>query len=165
MRLSLIAAIDEGHLIGSEGGMPWHLPADMKNFRKVTMGKPVIMGRTTWESLGKPLEGRTNIVVTRNRDYRAEGCIVVHSIEDAIDTARKTGADEAFVIGGGQLYEQTLEMADRLYLTLIRAHLVGDTHFPDYTQYEWEEVSNTLVRADDRNAFDMNFIVLDRVLT
>lgn len=165
MRLSLIAAIDEGHLIGAEGGLPWHLPADMKHFREITMGKPVIMGRTTWESLGKPLEGRTNIVVTRNRGYQAEGCIVVHSVDEAIEAARQTGADEAFVIGGGQLYEQTIEQADRLYLTLIRAHLVGDVHFPDYTQYEWQEVSNTLVHADEKNAFDMNFIVLDRMRT
>lgn len=165
MRLSLIAAIDEGHLIGAEGGLPWHLPADMKNFRATTMGKPIIMGRTTYESIGKPLDGRTNVVITRNADYKVDGCIVTHTIEDAIKAAESTGADEAIVIGGGQLYNQLLEQSDRLYLTLIRAHLVGDTHFPDYTQYEWEEVSNTKFHADDKNAFDMNFIVFDRVLT
>lgn len=164
MKLSLIAAIDEGHLIGTEGGLPWHLPADMKNFRAVTMGKPIIMGRATYESIGKPLDGRTNVIITRNTDYHAEGCIVTHSIEDAIKASEQTSADEAIIIGGGQLYNQTIEQADRLYLTLIRSHLVGDTHFPDYTQYEWKEASNTKLHADDKNAFDMNFIVLDRVL-
>ncbi len=163
MKLSLIAAIDEGHLIGAEGGLPWHLPADMKNFRAVTMGKPIIMGRTTHESIGKPLDGRDNIIITRNTDYTAEDCTVVHSVEDALKAAQATGIDEAIVIGGGQLYNQTLEWADRLYLTLIRAHLVGDTHFPDYSQHDWQVVSNTKFHADDKNAFDMNFIVLDRI--
>lgn len=165
MRLSLIAAIDEGHLIGSDGGMPWHLPADMKNFRRVTMGKPIIMGRKTYESIGKPLDGRDNIIITRNTDFHVDGCMIARSIEDAIAAAESTGASEAMVIGGGQLYEQTIERADCLYLTLIRTHLVGDTYFPDYNQYEWEEVSNTEFHADDKNPFDLNFIVLERVLT
>ena len=106
MRISIIVALDEGLVIGNEGGMPWHLPADLKVFKAATMGKPIIMGRSTHESIGKALPGRTNIVITRNTDFEAEGCRVAHSIEQALDIAKAESAEEAMIIGGGALYNR-----------------------------------------------------------
>lgn len=162
MRISIIVALDEGLVIGNEGGMPWHLPADLKVFKAATMGKPIIMGRSTFESIGKALPGRTNIVITRNTGFEAEGCRVVHSIDDAIAIANAESAEEAMIIGGGALYEQTIEIADRLYLTRIAAHLVGDTHFPAINVDDWQEVSREEHAADGKNPFDLTFVVLDR---
>jgi len=163
MKIALIAALDEGHVIGNETGMPWHLPADLRHFKEVTMGKPLIMGRTTWETIGKPLPGRRNIIVTRNVGYQAPGCQVANSVDAALAIAARDEPDEVMIIGGGQLYAQTIERADRLYLTLIQAHLTGDTRFPDYHQYTWHEISSESFKADDRNAFDLVFQVLERV--
>jgi dihydrofolate reductase len=162
MRISIIVALDEGHVIGNEGGMPWHLPADLKVFKAVTMGKPIIMGRSTYESIGRPLPGRTNIVITRNTDFKAEGCHVAHSIEGALAIAKEVSAEEVMIIGGGALYEQTMDITDRLYLTRIAAHLVGDTHFPVINLDEWQEVSRQQHTADGDNPFDLTFVVLDR---
>ena len=162
MRISIIVALDEGLVIGSEGGMPWHLPADLKVFKTVTMGKPIIMGRSTYESIGKPLPGRTNIVITRNTDFEAEGCRVAHSIDEALAIAKEESAEEAMIIGGGALYEQTIDITDRLYLTRIAVHLVGDTHFPVINSDDWQEVSREEYTADGKNPFDLSFVVLDR---
>ncbi|GBE45991.1 dihydrofolate reductase type 3 [bacterium BMS3Bbin11] len=162
MRISIIVAMDEGRLIGNEGGMPWHLPADLKFFKSVTMGKPVIMGRSTWESIGKVLPGRTNIVITRNTTLQAEGCQLAHSVDEALAIAKKEAAEEVIIIGGGGIYEQTLNRVDRLYLTQIAAHLVGDTHFPVINPDEWQEVSRQEHKADGDNPFDLTFVVLDR---
>ena len=163
MRISIIVALDEGLVIGNEGGMPWHLPADLKVFKAATMGKPVIMGRSTYESIGKALPGRTNIVITRNTDFEAAGCRVAYSIEEALDIAKAESAEEAMIIGGGALYQQTIEMTDRLYLTRIAAHLVGDTHFPVINSNDWQEVSRQQHAADGDNPFDLTFVVLDRI--
>jgi dihydrofolate reductase len=162
MRISIIVALDEGRVIGNEGGMPWHLPADLKFFKATTMGKPIIMGRSTWESIGKPLPGRTNIVITRNRDYEAPGCKVAYSIDEALEIAAAENADEAMIIGGGVIYEQIIERTDRLYLTEIAAHLVGDTTFPIIDPADWKEVSRVEHPADGDNPFDLSFVVLDR---
>jgi dihydrofolate reductase len=162
MRISIIVALDEGHVIGNEGGMPWHLPADIKFFKSVTMGKPIIMGRSTFESIGKPLPGRTNIVVTRKKDFQAPGCRLAHSIDEALAIAEEEAADEAMIIGGGAIYEQTLDRTDRLYMTHIGAHLIGDTHFPAINLEEWEEISRSEHAADGDNPFDLTFVVLDR---
>ena len=162
MRISIIVAMDEGRVIGNEGGMPWHLPADLKFFKSVTMGKPIIMGRSTYESIGKPLPGRTNIVITRNADFQAEGCRVALSVGAALDIARAENAEEAMIIGGGGVYEQTLHITDRLYLTQIAAHLIGDTRFPVIKTEEWQEVSRQGYAADGDNPFDLAFVVLDR---
>jgi len=163
MRISIIVALDEGLVIGNEGGMPWHLPADLKVFKAATMGKPIIMGRSTYESIGKALPGRTSIVITRNTDFEAEGCRVAHSIEEALDIAKAESAEEAMIIGGGALYQQTIDITDRLYLTRIAAHLVGDTHFPVINVEEWQEVSREEYAADGKNPFDLSFVVLDRI--
>lgn len=138
--LALIAAFGRGRVIGIDNRMPWHLPEDMKFFRETTRGKPVIMGRKTWESLPdafRPLPGRINIVVSRNADYRADGATVVGSLPDAIQAA--VNADIAFVMGGADIYRQALPIADRLYLTEIDADFAGDAFFPAFASSDWRE--------------------------
>ena len=162
MRISIIVAMDEGRIIGNDGGMPWHLPADLKFFKSVTMGKPMIMGRNTYESIGRPLPGRTNIVITRNTAFQADGCQLAYSVDEALDIARAEDAEEVMIIGGGGIYEQTLDRTDRLYLTQIAAHIVGDTQFPVINPEEWQEVSRDEYAADGENPFDLTFVVLDR---
>ena len=136
--ISLIAALSRNRVIGVNGGLPWHLPDDSKHFRRTTMGKPVIMGRVNWESLAKPLDGRENIVVTRQRDYEAAGCTVVHSIEAALEVAKR--AAEIMIIGGQDIYAATLPLADRMILTFVDAELEGDTYFPEFDDADWLEV-------------------------
>ncbi len=160
MKLSLIAAMAQNGVIGRGNQLPWRLPADLKHFKTVTMGKPVIMGRKTWESIGRPLPGRTNIVVTRDVGYRAEGCVVVHSVEQALEVA--AGSDEAMVIGGANLYRQLLDRADRLYLTRVKADVEGDAWFPEFDETQWREISRESHPRDDRNEFDYEFILLER---
>jgi dihydrofolate reductase len=160
MRLSLIAAMDRNGLIGAGGGLPWHLPADLAHFKRLTVGKPIIMGRRTFESIGRPLPQRDNIVVTRNRDFLAEGCTVVHRLIDAIEAAGD--ATEAMIIGGESLYAEALPLAGRLYLTLIDAEFQGDTRFPAFERSEWREVASEERPADEANPYDMRFVILDR---
>jgi len=160
MRVSLIAALADNGVIGRENRLPWRLSADLQRFKRLTMGKPVVMGRKTWESIGKPLPGRSNIVVTRDAGFGAEGCIVVHGIEQALDAAGD--CDEVMVMGGANLYRQMLPRADRLYLTQVRADVEGDTRFPPFDTDEWVEVHRESHRADEKNQYDYDFIVLDR---
>jgi len=155
--------MDEGRVIGNEGGMPWHLPADLKFFKSVTMGKPIIMGRSTYESIGRPLPGRTNIVITRNTGFQAEGCRLAHSVDEALAIAEEEAAEEAMIIGGGAIYKQTLDRVDRLYMTNIAVHMPGDTHFPVINPEEWSEVSRQGHAADGDSPFDLEFVVLDRL--
>ena len=159
MRISLIAALADNRVIGNKNRLPWRLPADLRHFKRVTMGKPLVMGRKTWESIGKPLPGRMNIVVSRDTTFQAEGCVVVHSIEQALDAA--AGADEVMIIGGADLYAQVLPRADRLYLTEVRAHVEGDSWFPDIAREDWIEVERERHRADESNGYDYDFVVLD----
>lgn len=160
MRIALIAAMAEDRVIGRDNQLPWHLPADLKHFRKITTGKPVIMGRHTHESIGRPLPGRTNIVVTRDRTFLADGCTVVDSIEAALDAAGD--AEEVMIMGGAQLYAQTLNRADRLYLTLVHARIRGDTRFPEIDWKDWQAVSVENFPANDSNPFAYSFCVYDR---
>jgi len=138
MIISIIAAMAKNRVIGSEGEIPWNIPEDLKRFRELTMGHPVIMGRKTFEQIGRPLPGRLNIVLTRRTGYRATGCLVLHSLADALDAC--AGADEAFICGGGEIYRQTIAMADRIYLTVIDLEPEGDVLFPaipaDFTEKE-----------------------------
>lgn len=161
MRLSLIAAMDCNGLIGADGDLPWHLPADLAHFKRLTVGKPIIMGRRTYESIGRPLPQRQNIVVTRSREFLAEGCTVVHRLVDAIAAAGDAG--EAMVIGGASLYAEALPLASRLYLTLVEAELEGDTWFPAFDRAEWQEVSSEYRPPDEANPYGMRFLVLDRI--
>jgi len=158
--LSLVVAAGERNEIGKDGRMPWHLPADLKHFKAVTLGKPVIMGRRTHESIGRALPGRRNIVVTRNPGYRAEGCEVAHSLQEALDLAGD--APEVMVIGGAGLYREALPLADRIYLTRVAGQFDADTHFPGFAAGKWQEKERVHRPADERNACACEFIVLER---
>ena len=152
--------MDRNGLIGRDNELPWRLPADLKLFKSITMGKPIIMGRKTFESIGRPLPGRSNIVITTNADYEAAGCMVAGSLDDAIEQA--ADAEEIMIIGGAALYEQALSIADRIYLTLVEAELQGDTWFPPLNTEEWRQAQCTSYDADDKNPFAYSFKILDR---
>jgi dihydrofolate reductase len=166
VQVSMIAALAAGRVIGSENRMPWHLPADLRHFRQVTLGKPVIMGRRTFESIGRPLPGRTNIVLTRDRHWQAPGVLIAHTPRQSLDLAGQ--ADEVMIIGGGSVYEHFLPIANRLYLTYIDARLAGDTRFADYRQYanehgfEWRMLDEQRHPADEHNPYDLRFVILAR---
>lgn len=137
--LALVVAMTPDRVIGKDGGMPWHIPEDLKHFRRVTMGHAIIMGRKTHESIGRPLPRRRNIVITRNRDAAFEGCEVAHSLGDAIAMARDGGDDEPRIVGGGAIYELALPLATKLYLSEVELNVEGDTHFPKYEPSRWTE--------------------------
>lgn len=163
MDIAIIVATDKNRLIGKDNDLPWKLSADLQYFRKVTMGKPIIMGRATHESIGRPLPGRRNIVVTSNKDFQAEGCTVVNSIEQAISACKDE--QEAMVMGGASLYEQFLDKAQRIYLTQVDAELEGDTWFPEWDKAQWKQISSESHMADDKNQFDYSFDVYERQKT
>ena len=160
MRLSLIVAMDTGGVIGRDGGLPWRLQADLRNFKRITLGKPIVMGRKTWESIGRPLPGRKNIVLTRDTTWAAEGALVARDAEQALCLAGD--AEELMVIGGAEVYRLFLPRADRIYLTEVGDRVAGDTHFPEWDRDEFEEVSREEHAADEQNAHAFTFLVLDR---
>lgn len=145
--------MDENRLIGSDNGLPWHLPADFKHFKEVTMGKPVLMGRKTFESIGRPLPGRKNVVISRS-GYTAEGVVVVDSINDAINEVKDF--EEIMIIGGASFYEQMIDRADQMYLTFVNASCKGDAWFPEFNEVEWNLISDEFVEADDKNNYSFN---------
>ena len=159
MILSMIVAMGENHAIGKDGGMPWHLPADLKYFKRVTMGKPIIMGRKTFDSIGKPLPGRRNLVITRSTDFEAEGVEAFDSPETAL--AAVEGVEEAMIIGGGRIYAELLPKAERLYVTFIHADFDADTFFPELGN-EWQEISREDHAADESNPVATSYVVLER---
>jgi len=161
MKISIIVAMEANGVIGQDNELPWHLPADLKHFKQTTMGKPILMGRKTWESIGRPLPGRTNIVITRDSTYSAAGCVVVNSIEAALTAAGEQ--DEVMVIGGAELYRQVLPSADTIYLTRIHEHFEGDTRFPEIRDTEWHQLERIDHEADEKNPHDYSFIRLERV--
>jgi len=160
VKLAIIVATDENGLIGRDNDLPWKLSADLQYFRKVTMGKPIIMGRKTHESIGRPLPGRLNIIITSDKNYSAEGCTVVDSIDAALQACGEV--EEAMVMGGASLYKQFLSQADRLYLTQVHASLEGDTWFPDWHKPDWQQISREDHLADDKNEFNYSFLVFER---
>jgi dihydrofolate reductase len=160
MQIAIIAAMAENRVIGKENSLPWRLPEDLRHFRHLTLGKPVIMGRRTYESLGKPLPGRRNIVVTSNRHYVAGGCAIVHSLEQALEEVAE--APEVMIIGGATLYAEALPRAYRLYLTLVHQVFSGDVSFPEFDLSEWREVEREDHEPDDRNPVAFSFITLVR---
>ena len=161
MKISMIAAMTDDRVIGIENTLPWKLPNDMKWFRQNTLGKPIVMGRKTFESFGaKPLPQRTNIIITRDKSYQAEGSVVVYSIDEAIKAAGDV--DEVMIIGGASFYEQMLPKADRLYLTFVEAELQGDAWFPEFDLNDWNEVESIHHDKDEKNAYPHRFVVLDR---
>lgn len=169
--ISMIVAVAQNQVIGVDNNIPWHLPLDMQYFKRTTMGKPIIMGRKTWESIGcKPLPGRFNIVMTREQAYQTEGGTVVHSIDDAVAQAKKwyqtdkpdVDFQEIMVIGGAQVYEAFLPMTDRIYITEVDTTLAGDAYFPNFDRQHWQLVSREEHKSDERHAYDFSFKVFEK---
>ena len=163
MIISLIVAAAKNNGIGKNGKMPWHLSNDMKHFKNITWGLPIVMGRKTFESLGKALPGIKNIVVTRQADWTAEGATVVSSIEKALQAATATDAREIMIIGGGEIYKALFDKAHRIYLTRVDAEPEADTFFPDIQQNEWELKSRQDYQADEKNEFNYAFQTWERI--
>ena len=161
MKISLIVAMSSNRVIGLDNQMPWHLSADLKRFKQITMGYPILMGRKTFESIARPLLGRTNIIVSRNPVYRPEGCVVAESVEAAIRHGCQL-ADEVFVIGGSTLYKASLPIADTLYITQINQEFDGDTFFPDFEWDNWTEVEREDVADDAKVSFSYSFLKLQK---
>ncbi len=166
MRISIVVAVSENGVIGADGGMPWHLPSDLKHFKQTTMGKPVIMGRKTHEAIGRPLPGRDNIVVTRKTDYCPDGVLVAPNVSAALALGRQyaesLGVDEICVIGGGEIYRQTLEFADRVYLTEVHMRADGDTRFPSLDPDDWSETCRRLCAAGELDSANFSVVIYDR---
>jgi len=162
MKLSLIVAMAENRTIGINKEMPWHLSADLKKFKKITMGHPIIMGRKTFESIGRPLPGRKNIIISRNTDYQQEGCEVFNNLDKAIQSCQVE--EEVFVIGGATLYEAILDKSDRLYVTEIKKSFEGDTWFPEIDQQEWSEYEREDINDDSSVDFSYSFVSYKRHL-
>lgn len=160
MLVSIIAAMDRNRLIGNNNQLPWHLPADFAHFKSVTMGKPVIMGRKTYESIGKPLPGRTNIVLSRNPETQFEGVVCVSSFEDAV--AAVPDAEEIMIIGGSTIYEMLLPIVNRMYITYVDAEFEGDSWFPEFDESQWQEKESLVRQADDKNLYNCRFVTLEK---
>ena len=158
--VSLIVAMARNGTIGRGNAMPWHLPADLKRFKSLTLGKPILMGRKTHQAIGRALPGRDNLVLTRAQDWRAEGVTVVHSVEEALQRAGASA--ELAVIGGAEVYRLTLALAGRIYLTQVLADVEGDTFFPEFSRSEWREAESSDYPADERHAYAMKFVTLER---
>ena len=159
--ISIIAALAENRVIGVNNTLPWRLPNDLKHFRRLTTGHAIILGRKNYESIGKPLPERTNIVITRNRDYRADGCLVAHSLDEALALSKSD--PEIFVIGGAEIYRAALTRADRLYLTLVHDTVAGDVYFPEFDSNDWREITRERHERDERHAYAYSFVVLERI--
>jgi len=154
--------MDKKRGIGVDNRLPWRLSSDLKRFRDLTMGHHIIVGRKTFESIGKPLPGRRMIIVTRDRNYGIEDCDVAHSVEDAIRLARERGESEVFICGGAEIYAQSIEVADRMYLTLVDAEVAADTFFPEFDEHEWIEQESFYQPADERNQYPFAFKLMAR---
>lgn len=160
MIISIIAGMDKNRLIGQCNRLPWQLPADLRHFRRHTLGKPVLMGRKTFQSIGKPLSGRTNIILTHDRDYRVEGCIVSHSIKEALEAFKD--CEELMIIGGASIYKLFLPRANRLYLTCIHDCFEGDVYFPAFDLANWQAVKRVDCPPDGKNPYPYSFLFLHR---
>lgn len=159
--ISFIVAMDKNRLIGSNNQLPWHLPEDLKFFKRITMGHPIVMGRKTYESIGRPLPGRDNIVLTKNTAFQPDGVIVIHSISEVKALETKYN-DEIFVIGGAEIFKRTLSIVDRMYITLIDGHFEGDTYFPEFNKNQWELTSTEKGIKDNKNPYDYFYMIYDK---
>ena len=160
MIVSLIVAMGRNRAIGYQNQLPWRLPADLQRFKQLTLGHHILMGRKTFESIGRPLPGRTSITITRQLDYQADGCLVVHSLTEAITLAAARGEPEVFVIGGADIYAQALPLANRLYLTWVDAEPKADAFFPDFDEADWGKAEDEVREADEKNPYRMRFLTL-----
>jgi dihydrofolate reductase len=167
MRKALIVAMAQNRVIGRNNKLPWYLPGDLKYFKQATMGKPIIMGRKTWDSIGRPLPGRMNVVISRNAEWQAPtGTTPADSLDAALVKAEAQatldGSEEVMIIGGGQIYTEALPMVDRMYVTLVHADVDGDAWFPEVNWGEWEEIGREDFEASDNNPYDYSFVVYQR---
>jgi len=163
MKTSCIVAIGHNNVIGHENKIPWYLPADLKYFKACTTGHHVIMGKNCYLSIGKPLPNRTNIIITRDPFFISTGCVVVHSIKEALQVALENGEEEVFIIGGGQIYDQTAELWDKLYLTEVEVKAEGDVFFPTINLDEWQIISEKKCLAEEKNEYNYTFKILERI--
>lgn len=162
--ISMIFAMDQNRLIGKNNDLPWHIPDDMAYFKRTTEGHSVLMGRKTYESFGsKPLPRRQNIIMTQNRQFTADGCAVIHTVEEALKLISETKDEEFFIIGGSEIYKLFMPHADRLYITHIEAAFEGDAYFPDYNEAEWKEIRRVKGVKDEKNPYDYYYTVYERV--
>jgi len=162
MIISCIVAKTRNNVIGRNNNMPWHISDDLKNFKNITTGHTIVMGRKNHESIGRPLPGRTNIIITKNPCYSCCGCIVVNSIEKAIECAKQRGETELFIIGGGQIYEQTKHLWDKMYITEIDAELDGDVFFPDIDISQWKLTAEKCIKKSEKNEYDFCFKIYEK---
>jgi len=163
MITSIIVAASENNVIGKDNRLPWHLPADLKYFKYTTWGLPIIMGRKTFESIGKPLPGRENIIITRNNDYKATGATVVTSITDAIKMAESLDVKEMFIIGGAELFKSTMDLVQKIYLTRVHTVVDGDVFFPSLKNENWKMTSEIKMEPDEKNEFPLSFQVWEKL--
>lgn len=163
MTISLVVAASENNAIGKNNQLIWHLPNDLKFFKNTTWGFPVIMGRKSFESVNKPLPGRTNIVITTNPDWKAETVIVVNNLKDAIQKAAETNSKQIFIIGGGEIYKQSMDIADSIYITRVHADVEGDTFFPVIDESKWKLTSNQDFEADEKHAYSYSFQIWEKI--
>ncbi|GAB3204444.1 dihydrofolate reductase [Pontibacter aydingkolensis] len=159
--VNIIVATAENNVIGKDNQLIWHLPADLKHFKQLTMGHPILMGRKTYESIGKPLPGRTSIIITRQKDFEAEGCIVAHSVQEAIEKAKELD-EQVCIIGGAEIYKQALPLTDCIELTKIHHSFDGDTFFPEINEKDWEVVAEEKHEPDEKNKYSYTFLTLKR---
>lgn len=163
--ISLLYAMDKNRLIGKNNELPWHLPQDLAYFKRVTMGHTIVMGRKTFDSIGKPLPGRENIIITRDTSFTCNGCKVIHSINELLNLSREKNNEELFVIGGAEIFKEILPFSDRLYVTNIHHEFDGDTYFPITNDAEWKLISKEPGKKDEKNPYDYEFVVYEKITT
>lgn len=163
MITSIIVAVSQNNVIGKDNQLPWHLPADLQYFKRLTMGHHIIMGRKTYESIGKNLPGRTFIVITKNKEFKAEGCFVVHSLDEALLLAKTRNESEAFIIGGAEIFNLSMGKADKIYLTKICQDFEGDTFFPEFNPALWREIKRENFEPDEKNKYFYSFNEIEKV--
>lgn len=162
MIISIIVAMGRNRAIGYQNTLPWRLSADLQRFKQLTMGHHLLMGRKTYDSIGRPLPGRTSIVITRQKNFEAAGCLITHSMEEAIELAKDRGEQEAFIIGGAEIYSLALPTADRIYLTRVEAAPEADAFFPEFNEAEWQITESENFPADEKNIYASEFSILQR---
>lgn len=161
--ISILVAMDKNRVIGVNNQLPWHLPADLQYFKRITMGNPIIMGRKTFDSIGRVLPGRENVVLTRSENYSPPGCTIIHSVEEIKTLRAERKEEELFVIGGAELFRQVLDFTDRLYITQIEAEFEGDTFFPEINLDEWNLISKEKGIKDEKNPYEYYFLMYERI--
>ncbi len=162
MLVSAIVATAYNNVIGKDNEIPWYLPADLRYFKEKTLGHHILMGRNSYESIGRPLPKRTNVIITRNPFYVVSGCVVVHSIEEGLQFAAENDETEVFIIGGGEIYRQAMDYCDRIYLTIVDTNVEGTVFFPDLDEHVWKLVEENPRKADEKNEFDYCFKIFER---